>query len=509
MSATSSTEPDPAGRRWAVVVISTIAACGGLLRLAALLPSPAGFPADYDEGVYSAAASLLLRGQWPYADYVFVHPPGIVYLLAPLGALDPTTAFAGARLLSVAAGVATIALIGATVHRRWGLLAATAGASLYAVFPEAVYVEHGVFLEPWLNLLCVAAVACWLNAGERSPGRAEWWALAAGGCIAAAGSVKLWAAAALLALVVAPPSARRLRCYVSFAAGIVVTAAVLWLPVLVRAPGAVIDQVVLFQAGRPEDGVTSVVARLEFIFSGPSAAQTRHVAATVLAIAGVVVVLGRRWRDRLGRIAVCWLIVLVGFFLLSATYWDQYNAALAPSMSLLGAAAASVVPAAWRRGRRSRLLAAGAAAVLVLAVAGGLFRSVREILPRSDDLAATAADIAGSVPADACVVAFEPGWLLAADRLPDAGPADLLSVDPYAAQLGLVVREADGQVTSTGDAFAGQPAGPEVYSALSSCRYLLLGWRGHWQLSAQQQAWVSQNFRQLPTSGPIDLWERI
>ena len=39
-----------------------------------------GYPMDYDEGVYSSAAPLLLRGDLPYRDFIFVHPPGSLLL---------------------------------------------------------------------------------------------------------------------------------------------------------------------------------------------------------------------------------------------------------------------------------------------------------------------------------------------------------------------------------------------------------------------------------------------
>ena len=42
-----------------------------------------GYPVDYDEGVYFSASALLFRGELPYRDFVFVHPPGALLLWAP------------------------------------------------------------------------------------------------------------------------------------------------------------------------------------------------------------------------------------------------------------------------------------------------------------------------------------------------------------------------------------------------------------------------------------------
>jgi Dolichyl-phosphate-mannose-protein mannosyltransferase len=181
---------------WAVMAIIGIAMVGAAIRVAALLPIGAAdqFPVDYDEGVYSAAASLFARGQMPYRDFFFVHPPGALYVLLPLGGFSPQTAFVAARFVMVGVGTVSIALVGLTACRRWGLLAGAVGAAVYACFPEAVQAEHGVFLEPLLNLFCLAALACWLRLDDRGK-VVDWdgWALAAGALAAAAFTVKLWA----------------------------------------------------------------------------------------------------------------------------------------------------------------------------------------------------------------------------------------------------------------------------------------------------------------------------
>ena len=47
----------------------------------------------------------------------------------------------------------------------------------------------------------------------------------------------------------------------------------------------------------------------------------------------------------------------------------------------------------------------------------------------------TASYIRDRVPADACIIVFEPSHLLAADRLPTVGPGRTFAVDPYATSL--------------------------------------------------------------------------
>ena len=499
--------------RWAVITIIGIAMVGGAIRAVALLPVGVTdqFPVDYDEGVYCAAASLFARGQMPYRDFFFVHPPGVLYVLLPLGGFGPQTAFVAARFVMVGVGMVSVALVGLIACRRWGLVAGAVGAAVYACFPEVVQAEHGVFLEPLLNLFCLAALACWLRLDDRRR-VVNWdgWALAAGALAAAAFTVKLWAVFAIGAMLLVPPIRDRVRGYRAFLVGLLVTGLVLWAPVLISARTAVINQVLLFQLGRPGDGATSIIERVGSILGTPfHFLQARHLAATALALLGAVVVLvGWRRRNRLARTALLWWSLTVASFLLAATYWDQYNAALAPSMSLLAAAGFSWVAPAWRRPGIARSAAAAAVVLALVVTTVSVRRSIVETTSRTAELAAIAGDISRSVPASECVIAFEPQWLLSADRLPITGPGATVSVDPYAAHLALVEQHTTLGSLSTGNAFADQPTDDGVLESLSACRYLLLGWRGHWQLNAEQLAWVAARYRQLPHTGPVDLWER-
>jgi len=95
------------------------------------------YPIDFDEGVYFSAASLVWRGVLPYRDFVFVHPPGILWALAPSGimsgALGPDTAFVFARWFAVILGAAN-ALLVALIARRWAGPSAGVCAALVSYF---------------------------------------------------------------------------------------------------------------------------------------------------------------------------------------------------------------------------------------------------------------------------------------------------------------------------------------------------------------------------------------
>ena len=115
---------------------------------------------------------------------------------------------------------------------------------------------------------------------------------------AAACAVKLWAAIGIVAMLVVPPRTHELnggRLY-----GVVGTGLVLWLPVLIPGPGAVLDQVLGFQLTRPGDETMGAAERLGFVLAAPSnLIHSRHVAATLLGGAGLIVMVVWRRRDRL------------------------------------------------------------------------------------------------------------------------------------------------------------------------------------------------------------------
>ncbi|HZI02713.1 MAG TPA: hypothetical protein VEZ71_01760, partial [Archangium sp.] len=127
-----------------------------------------GYPVDYDEGVYFTASALLFQGVLPYRDFIFVHPPGSLLLWSPAAALasgwDAATCFVLARWLAAGVGALNVFLVGRLALRAWGPGAGVVAALVYATYPELVGVERGPFLEPVLNLACLAMANVWLDA---------------------------------------------------------------------------------------------------------------------------------------------------------------------------------------------------------------------------------------------------------------------------------------------------------------------------------------------------------
>ncbi|MFP5248135.1 MAG: glycosyltransferase family 39 protein, partial [Thermoanaerobaculia bacterium] len=184
------------------LALLAIAFGGFLLRAVALTGAggPLGAPTDYDDGVYFSASALLLRGTLPYHDFVFVHPPGILYFLGLTSWMpDPGVGFAAARVLLCAVGGINILLVGLLAMRSAGPVGGIIAAALYAVYPDAVKAERSAFLEPVLNLFVLASLFVRLR-GRRP--------LLAGFLCGVACAVKLWGGIWVIAAIASAPRER-------------------------------------------------------------------------------------------------------------------------------------------------------------------------------------------------------------------------------------------------------------------------------------------------------------
>jgi hypothetical protein len=444
-----------------------------------------GYRVDYDEGVYFSAASYLLEGVLPWRDYVFVHPPGLLLFVAATSAwthsfLGVAGAFALARWLAAIIGVINTVLV-VRIVSRWGVpWAGCVAGAFYATYSEVVQVERGAFLEPLLNLICLALVLSLAPQGERVRERGAPIALTAvlsGLAIA----IKLWAVIWVLGALWALQSFATRRQLLRFLLITTATSAILILPFSLQAPGPFLTQVGLFHTWRPPDGTISRLDRLTQIVS------VRHLASPLMASLAVALITWRRKWDPLARVTVtAWVLTLVAFFA-SAAWWNQYNAHLIASEALVAGSLFALV------GPRLRwALLAAALVSIVMSVS----HTIRRSQPTNDGHLA----LAHSTLRDSkdCIFTFEPGWSLVASRLPprETGPL----IDSYAQQL-LASLEGGHRFTTSTEAFA---TNPRIPPGLASCRYVIAGERGGRQVSFEQ---LEHTHQRTEREG-LDLWER-
>jgi hypothetical protein len=221
---------------------------------------------EYDDGVYLGGAVSLVSGTLPYHGFAFVQPPGILLLMAPAALLAKvsavTSAMAAARLLTVGASAACVALLGSLVRHR-GALVTLVACGILAVYPDDIMAAHTLLLEPWMNLLVLAGARLAFREGRlATPRRLAW----AGVLFGLAGAVKYWAvfpALGLLAVcLLSDPgrghvdhAGRRRNRAVSFAGGVVAGFTVPVLPFAAPWPGLFVRSTLLDQATRAGSAV--------------------------------------------------------------------------------------------------------------------------------------------------------------------------------------------------------------------------------------------------------------
>ncbi|WP_224362828.1 glycosyltransferase family 39 protein [Hyalangium versicolor] len=501
-----------AWERRGVWVLALVAVAAGVLRLIPLVRTGGalGYPIDYDEGVYFSASALFFQGHWPYRDFVFVHPPGSIWLLGPSALVGSwmgfDAGFALSRWMATVCGALSVLLAGRLSMRVWGPVAGVVTALAYATYPEAVFVERGPFLEPLLNVACLAAANAWL--AEPRLGREEPRWLLAGVFFGLAVCVKvlggIWLFAALLAR---PPWPR----WMAHAGMVLVAAGVVALlvgPFVLQAPLAFFSQVFVFHGLLPPDGELSQLGRMHELF------HERRLVGMALALMGLVLVAVRAFRNAeptrpAERLVAVAYILTITAFLSSPSYWNQYNTYLAASESILaglGAAAVYQWLTAWRP--RHAGVVAGALCVAVVLPTVRFIRGGLRLKERS--LPVLGQYIRQSVPPGAQLFAFEPAWGIVGGRLPTAIAGAPLVVDSYALMLrgALATGQPFGQ---TVDALRTPAAQQAIREVLERSRFVVMGWRGDWQLSEESKQWFRARFTRrfpAPGQGGPDLWEQ-
>ena len=495
-------------RRWFPHAVLLVVACGAVALRTRFLVGGGGAlasPTDYDDGVYFSASALLFRGVLPYRDFVFVHPPGIAWFYGLVSWWpDAGAGFAAARWLACFLGGVNTYLAGQLVLRAGGLSGAVTAAVLYAVYPEVVGAETSTFLEPVLNLACLLSAAVWLSTTEETPRRALLAGLLAGaGC-----AVKLLGGIWVVAALLSPPRGRFAPASRRFLAAGIAAGALLVAPVALFSPASFFAQVVLFQVSRPPDGTFGAAARLPLVL------DNGHLLATLLAavaLAGIGVA-ALRFRgsavSREERFFAAAALLTGATFLVSSSYWTQYNAYLAASECVLAGLGAARLFRCWS-GRAAVPVAVVAMVSGAVLLRPPLRQTLRESRQRATSTAALLEEGRGALAAGGSLFAFDPSWGLVLGRLPTSGDGAPVVVDSYATML-LSATRGGRRYPNVDRAFREAPAQPEVRSRLERSRFLVIGPRGSWQLPEADRKWVrSRTVCMTPGTGELGIWKRV
>ena len=418
--------------------------------------------APYDAGVYFGVALRLVDGVVPYRDFVFVHPPGIALVMAPLALLSKVTGasamFVASRVLTAAVAAANAGLTALVVRHRGRLAMAVAGAGM-ALFPYAATVSHDLKLEPYLVLLCLVALLVAQRPGSPSARRL----MAIGLLVGLAGAVKIWAFFPFVALAGLEVVRSRRRAAL-LVAGAAVGFGVPCLPFFVAAPSRMFHDVVLDQLGRGGYDYTAIslpnrlgyLSGANALFGGTTVGAVLGTVLVVALVAGTAAVAldGRRHRGTFrfadALLAATALLSLVELLVAPGLY-VTYSYFTAPFVIGLGAVLVGelrrhlasarargghVGLGPWRRSPFVRAATVAALCGLVgwLAVAN-LDAQVPLLgggrLSADGLLLAEGPAIAAAIPAGTCVVSDDLSLLISANRSQATGRGCPQLIDPF------------------------------------------------------------------------------
>lgn len=378
---------------------------------------------DYDGAVYYTGADSLISGRVPYRDFLLLHPPGILLVLAPFAALgrifsDPT-GFAVARVAFMLLGALNAALL-TKLAGRIGLIAALVAGVFYAVWYPSMYAERTTLLEPvGTTALLVAMLILFkpgrvLSRGASSRGASSRGYVLAGLALGLGATVKIWGVIPLLIVVLWQLRATGWRASARVAAGAGIAIVGVCLPFFVLAPSQMFRMVLADQIGRPVNS-GSLLTRLASIGSleFPLSGSGRYLIAVAVGALSVLVIVVSffLWRQPWLRIVVVLMFTTGLVLVASPSYYRHYGEFVAAPLALTAAAAAQQL-VEWAARRRGSIRAATMMAIAMPLAVWAVFAAMTtfgQYIPwqRSD----SAEDVVG------CVVSNDPTALIELDVL--------------------------------------------------------------------------------------------
>lgn len=329
---------------WAVTLLGIAVLAFGVRLRFLLQGGGLGGLGNYDDGVYYGAAIAFVHGKVPYADFVLLHPPGIVLGLTPFALVgrlsDELTGWMLARLALMVLGAIGAVLV-TRLLRPVGLFGAVFGGLTCAVFYPAVYVENSTQLQGLSNVLLLLGLTALARADRLQ--RWRWYGIA-GALIGLTATVKVWGVVAVV-LVLAWYAVRgRFRAAFALLVGAGISTTAVCLPFFLTAPATMWRYVVTAQLGRGRAS-DSLETRIDNIV-GLKGFDTLPDVTPLVVIVTIVFVLAcvAAFTHPQGRLPVVLFLGLAAFLIASPTWFQHYAALSAPvAVLVLGAGAQRVI----------------------------------------------------------------------------------------------------------------------------------------------------------------------
>ena len=477
--------------------------------------------AGYDDGVHVGTALRLTELAMPYRDYVFLHPPGIAVVLAPVALIGRVTseqwALVLARLLTALVVVANVALVGYLLRKRGAGAMLVAGLIL-ALWPLAPHATHSVMIEPFAGFFILLAMVSMFRGDEIAGNRRL---IVAGALMGIALSLKLVAVLPILAL--SAVCLRRFRSQFSrIVLGMTISLSILMVPFILLSPANFIREVIITQSQRKPvlPSGQSVPVRLATIFGFESYPSSRSVGifamwfAVLLVVVVTLTFVARRKRITSFDVAVLLgSIFTVGFELRTPEVFSHYPYPSTIFLAMLLAVCAGegaralgrLIDSAGIGNWQSTISIIGATLVVMAALSVAMPRSMAE----SDGLLEKSIDpsswIRSVIPAGSCVVFDVPTLAVVGDRLlADSSCPDL--IDPF----GLWLDEGDH--FSANQAKSKPPELVDTWEGyLREADFVIMSvdYSNFIPWTPDLRAEFNRNFVKVPSDSPVVIYRKV
>jgi len=506
---------------WVPVLCATFLAVYQLVAPNALFGVQSLSGAGYDDGVHVGTALRLTQLALPYRDYVFLHPPGIAVLLAPVALIGRVTseqwALVLARVLTAFVVVANVALVGYLLRKRGAGAMLIAGLIL-ALWPLAPHATHSVMIEPFAGFFILLAMVSMFRGDEIAGNRRL---IVAGALMGIALSLKLVAVLPILAL--GAVCLLRFRSQLSrILLGMTISLSIVMIPFVILSPGNFFREVIVTQSQRKPvlPSGQSIPMRLATIFGFDSYPSSRSVGtftmwfAVLLVVFVTLIFVARRKRTTPFDMAVLLgSIFTVGFELRTPEVFSHYPYPSTIFLAMLIGVCAGECSRAFGRQLnksgigewRPMISTIGATVVVIAAVFVAMPRSLDE----SDGLLEKSIDpsswIRSVIPAGSCVVFDVPTLAVVGDRLlADSSCPDL--IDPF------------GLWLDTGDRYSANQAKskpPELVDAwegyLREADFVIMSvdYSNFIPWTPALRAEFAKNFVKVPSDSPVVIYRKV
>lgn len=294
----------------------------------------------FDDGVYFAVAVRLVHGSVPYRDFVFIQPPGIAVLMAPVALLSRVFGtdwgFAVARIVTALVASCS-SVLAAYVLRSRGRLAMAVGGIALALFPMTAAASAQDELEIYVVLFALIGAAIIFRHPQLTTRRLFVGSMVLG----FSANIKLFGAPFAVALVLCMlPNWRNVR---TATIGAFLGFSVPFAPFFFAAPQAAFNQVFLdpYRFGVLQHTAVPIATKLAFIFGLPvvlPGASVQLIDLFFIALIAWTITICVAHLRRLTRFEM-WVIIALVMVLaelfLSREFYDHYAYLSAPLVALL------------------------------------------------------------------------------------------------------------------------------------------------------------------------------